>query len=102
MPEKVELQSTGAVLYQFRPSRIEPLYHVARYYRENRKWHSCYMFAKMAYDTAYPKSDVLFVEKWIYEFDILDELMVCANWIYHYKESYDIVSCCSHGGGVGG
>ena len=86
-----EVLDAYLIAYEFRPSRIEPLYHIARHYRENKKWHSGYMFAKMAYDTAYPKTDVLFVEKWIYEFDILDELMVCSNWINRYKESYDLV-----------
>src|SRR6202034_3718520 len=32
-------------------------------------------------------NDILFVEKWIYEYGMLFEFSVCAYWAGHYEES---------------
>jgi len=72
--------------YQFRPSRIEALYEIARHYRAQKEYDLGYMFARQAADTPYP-DDVLFVERDIYDHRLLMELAVCAHWTGRFNES---------------
>jgi len=75
--------------YNYRPSRAEPLYELAFYYRCLSKFPAGYMFAKAALGIPYPKSDTLFVGEDIYEFKLIDEFSVCAYWVEKYKESFE-------------
>ncbi|MCI0366652.1 MAG: CDC27 family protein [Phycisphaerales bacterium] len=52
--------------YAFRPTRLEPLYHVAKYYRESGHPELAYLYARTITETPYP-DDVLFIERNTYE-----------------------------------
>jgi tetratricopeptide (TPR) repeat protein len=87
--DEKEMLNAFLKAYNLRPTRIEPLYELASYYRTVEKYHSGYMFAKMSSMVNYPE-DVLFIAKNVYEWKRWDELAICAYWIGSYKESYDI------------
>src|SRR6266511_4634173 len=55
--------------FQVRPCRLEPLFHVARFYRENGPYHLGYLFARAVTETPYP-DDLLFIEKSLYEHEL--------------------------------
>jgi glycosyltransferase involved in cell wall biosynthesis len=77
--------------YESRMSRIEPLYHLARIYREKKEFYKGYEIAKLA--TAIPPSkDLLFVQTWMYAYGLPLERSVCAYWIGNYKECQTISS----------
>lgn len=60
-----------------RPQRIEPLIMIAEHYwPENIQ--SCYLFARNAYDCPYPKNDLLFVEKEMYDYSRYELMSRCA------------------------
>jgi len=71
--------------YEFRPSRAEPLHKLIVLCRYLKEFNQAYLFAKKANEISYPK-DLLFIEKQIYYFRILDELAIAAYWIKHYRE----------------
>ncbi len=48
--------------YEFRPTRAEPLFHIARFYRENNQAVLAELFGKRASEIPYPE-DILFIEK---------------------------------------
>ncbi len=76
--------------YQMRPSRgAEPLCDLAAYCRERQWYHQGYMFAKTGAQIPCP-SDLLFVEKELFEWRIHDELAIAAFWIGNYEECRDI------------
>ena len=88
MPKNVVIESLLKT-YAYRNSRIEPLHHVARIFRENGDYQSGYLSAKSA--LALPRSDdILFVEQWMYDYGTLLELSVCAYWIGKYDECREI------------
>jgi hypothetical protein len=62
-PELIQ-RGAGVLLEAFaeRPTRAEPLYALARFYRERGKNQLAYMLASRAKDITYPKDDSLFVE----------------------------------------
>jgi hypothetical protein len=78
--------------YNRYPHRMEPIYEIANHYRIEEKWHLCYQFAKIGQSIPYPKNDVLFVTKAIYDYKLLDVLSIGASWIGKYHEASDIAN----------
>ncbi len=76
--------------FNFRPSRTEPLYELARYYRQQQKYAPGYLFAKAASAIPFPSGDRLFVSRDVYEIWIRDELAICAYHTGRYQESQDL------------
>ncbi len=75
--------------YSFRPTRIEPLFHLANYYRKNQEYYLGYTISKLA--LGLPKSDdLLFVDEWMYEYGLLLELSICAYWIDKCSECISV------------
>ena len=72
--------------YQFRPSRAETLYRLASYYRRKNHYHEGYLAARKGLNIP-PSDDVLFVEKWIYDYGLMLEYSICAYWIEKYQEA---------------
>lgn len=66
--------------YNMRPRRVEPLYELARHFR-NRKGHAmAALFAKAGVLTSIP-DDCLFLDYSAYEWRLLDEWAVSSHWI---------------------
>lgn len=77
--------------FQYRPSRIEPLFRLAQYYRFKKNYFLGYLVSKHGLEI--PRTnDYLFVESSIYDYDLLLEYSICAYWIGKYKESYQASS----------
>ncbi|MGZ8195636.1 MAG: glycosyltransferase family 2 protein [Methylosarcina sp.] len=82
-----EVLATLLKAFEMRPSRgAEPLHELAFHCRNKGWFWQAYMFAKTGAEIAYP-TDILFVEKEIYQWRIHDELAVAAYWTGHYEES---------------
>ncbi|NGX45433.1 MAG: hypothetical protein K940chlam2_00587 [Chlamydiae bacterium] len=71
--------------FQSRPSRAEPLYHLARKFRLSGNFLMGYLVASHGCLISYPE-DVLFIQKWIYEYGLLLEKSVSAYWLGNYEE----------------
>jgi len=74
--------------WEFRPTRAEPLYDIARRYRVDERYQLGYLFAKRAAEIAFPEDDVLFVRADIYGWRVSDERAVCASWIDKHAEAF--------------
>jgi tetratricopeptide (TPR) repeat protein len=72
--------------YQFRPSRLEPLFHLARYYRETGQYHLGHLYARAVNETPYP-DDLLFIEKSIYDYELLMEHALCCDRLGKHDEA---------------
>jgi hypothetical protein len=78
-----EVIGTYLRAYEACPRRAEALHGAARYCRASGKYHQGYMFAKQGLEIAQPNTG-LFVEPWIYDYGLLDELAVNAYWTSRY------------------
>lgn len=87
-PDKEVIQSYNRA-YQYRRSRLEPLYHLAHFYREKGDFKSGYNICKIA-QTLPPSNDILFVQQWMYDYGIPLELSICAYYIGKYDECQQI------------
>lgn len=72
--------------YEYRPTRIEPLFRLCNYYRREKNYLLGYLVAEFALKTP-DTTDGLFVESWIYRYGVLLEYSICAYWIGEYEES---------------
>lgn len=85
--EKVIKSYTRAFTY--RPTRAEPLYYLANYYRDFDDFDLAYQVAKIGTSLP-PSKDVLFVERWVEEWGLPIELSVAAYWTGRYQECKEI------------
>ena len=65
--------------YVFRPSRAESLYRIACYQRKLGNYVAAYQAACLGMRLK-ESQDILFVEKWIYEYGLLLEFSIAAYW----------------------
>ena len=72
--------------YQNRPARLEPVYHIARHYRESGQFHLGYLYAKLWLETPYP-GDILFIERGLYEYGLPLEYALCCQEIGKQDEA---------------
>lgn len=75
--------------YHYRPKRVEPLYYLAKYYRRKNDFASAYLITSIGISVPFP-NDILFLEKWIYDYDMQLEHSIDAYWIGKYEECQQI------------
>lgn len=73
--------------YQFRKNRAEPLYRLATYHRLQEQYEQGYRAAYQGL-TLSTADDILFVERWIYDWGLLLEYSICAYWTERFAEAY--------------
>jgi len=71
--------------YAYRPQRAEPLIRIADYYLRKDCMPLCYLFAQRAAQIPYPSEDVLFVEKFMYDFTRYDILGRCSWYVNEFE-----------------
>lgn len=67
--------------YNYRKTRAEPVYELAKLYREKGEHNTAMIFINLGKSIAYPTEDSLFVSKDIYDHLFLFELSVCGFYI---------------------
>ncbi|HEY6728680.1 MAG TPA: glycosyltransferase [Polyangiaceae bacterium] len=82
-PEAVVLEQLLAA-YEMRPTRAEPVYELARYFRMQKAYGKAFLFAKAGAPIQRP-DDSLFVAQSVYDWQLLDELGVSAFWVREYE-----------------
>ncbi|MDR0788197.1 MAG: glycosyl transferase family 2 [Gemmatimonadota bacterium] len=80
-------RGAGVLLEAFneRPTRAEPLMALARHYRQQGRCHAALPLVLWALQIPWPKNDVLFIERHVYEWRLLEELVLTA---IHVGEQY--------------
>jgi glycosyltransferase involved in cell wall biosynthesis len=81
-PEEVVLRELLDA-FEMRPTRVEPLYELARYFRMKKMYGKAFAFALAGIQISRP-DDTLFVAQDIYDWRLLDELGVAAYWVAEY------------------
>jgi hypothetical protein len=71
--------------HQMRPHRIEPLVAIADYYVQLNQMESAFLFAVPAAQAEYPEHDILFVEKYNYNYYRYEVLTRCAWYIDEFE-----------------
>lgn len=74
--------------FSYRPTRAEPLYWLAGYYRRSGNNAAGYLISKAGL-TIPTSNDLLFVDSWIYDYGLLFEYSICSYWLSKYQESFE-------------
>lgn len=77
--------------YHNRPTRAEPLYHLAQQACSNQNWILGYVLAQYALKIPFPETDCVYVEKWIYDYGLL---MVLANCSAKLEKNEETCAIC--------
>jgi glycosyltransferase involved in cell wall biosynthesis len=85
MPEDVIVREYLSA-FNLRPTRVEPLHDLARYYRSKKEYGKAYVFARTGVELERP-DDSLYVLQPVYDWRMLDELAVAAYWVGDYAAS---------------
>jgi glycosyltransferase involved in cell wall biosynthesis len=72
--------------WQYRPIRAEPLHELSRFLRVKEQPRLAYLYAKMARNIKFPEWDILFVNKEIYDYAVLDEVASTAFYVHEFDE----------------
>jgi hypothetical protein len=70
--------------WEFRPSRLEPLYELASRLRVREDYQTAYLFAKRGVGQPQP-GDILFVWPWVYRWGLLFEYSITAYWVGEHQ-----------------
>jgi glycosyltransferase involved in cell wall biosynthesis len=73
--------------YNCHSCRAESLYHLALHYRERGMHEVAYFFAQKGLEIPYPSKDILFIEKFVYDWGLLFEISISSFYIGKYAES---------------
>ncbi|MDP7738492.1 glycosyltransferase [Mycobacterium paragordonae] len=74
--------------WEYRPTRAEPLWAIARHYREENRYELGYEFAQLAAEIPFPDQDLSLVNGDVYTWRATDEQAVCASWIGKQSEAF--------------
>ncbi|MBI2352923.1 tetratricopeptide repeat protein [Candidatus Dependentiae bacterium] len=75
--------------YNMRPHRAEPLVHLASYYCTQKQFALAFLFAFAAAGISYPETDILFIEKELYDYTRYDILSCVAFYMHQYQIGKD-------------
>lgn len=67
--------------FESRPNRAEPLYHLSCIYRKYDRPRNAFMVAAQGLTIPVPGEDILFVDKSVYQWGILDEIATTAFYV---------------------
>ena len=76
--------------YNFRPSRLEPIYRIARFHRKHHQFSLGYLFSRLTLEVGYPE-DILFVERDVYEKWLPLEYAACCRGLGMEVEANRVV-----------
>jgi glycosyltransferase involved in cell wall biosynthesis len=76
--------------WEFRPTRAEALYAIARRYREEQRYLAGHLFAQRAAQIPFPKEDLLFIGADVYAWRAIDEQAVCASQLGKHMEAFGL------------
>ncbi len=82
-----DVQDAYLRAWELRPTRAEPLYHIAVHYRVAGHYRLGYLFAERAAEISLPKQDQVFRLE-LYTWRATDELAVCASQIGRHAEAF--------------
>jgi hypothetical protein len=85
-----DVQDAYLRAWEFRPTRAEPLYGIARHYRGEKRYELGYLFAARAFAIPLPKDDMVLPYPDIYAWRAADELAVCAYRIGKQADAFAV------------
>jgi len=88
------------IAYQRRPHRAEPLFRIGKYYRDQDQHWLAMLFLQKAREISFPKDDLLFVEKNVYDYEISNTMAISAFYTGQKQLGHDALEHTTRQRGV--
>ena len=86
----LDVQDAYMRAWEFRPTRAEPFYGIARHYSAAKRYRLGYLFAERAAQIPLPADDMVVHDPAIYAWRATDEQAVCASGIGKHPEAFNL------------
>lgn len=86
----LDVQDAYMRAWEFRPTRAEPFYGIARHYSAERRYRLGYLFAERAAQIPLPSGDMVIYDPALYAWRATDELAVCASGLGQHLEAFNL------------
>jgi hypothetical protein len=86
----LDVQEAYMRAWEFRPTRAEPFYGIARHYSAAKRYRLGYLFAERAAQIPLPADDMVVHDPAIYAWRATDEQAVCASGIGMHSEAFNL------------
>ena len=87
LKKRAETKQAFLDTWEYRPSRFEALYMLGMLSREDKKYYQGAMYLETARNIPYPKADLLFIHKSIYDYLIKFDLAICYFYTGRVQEA---------------
>jgi len=84
-----EIEQAYEEAWNYLPSRMEPIYEIGKHYQETEQYEKAYKWLTKACVIPFPKDQVLFLFKDIYEYRVWDSMGITAYYVGEYKIAID-------------
>ncbi len=84
----LDVQDVYMRAWEFRPTRAEPFYGIARHYSAAKRYRLGYLFAERAAQIPLPADDMVVHDPAVYAWRAIDEQAVCASGIGNHPEAF--------------
>ena len=85
-----DVQDAYLRAWEFRPTRAEPLYGIARHYRAEKRYRLGYLFAQRAAEIPLPDDDVIVPDPDLYAWRAVDQQAGCAYLVGKQVEAFTL------------
>jgi hypothetical protein len=89
----LDVQDVYLRAWEFRPTRAEPLYEIARHYSAAKRYQLGHLYAERAAQIPLPADDMVVHDPAVYSWRAIDEQAVCASGIGKHPEAFHL---CRH------
>jgi hypothetical protein len=86
----LDVQEVYLRAWEFRPTRAEPFYGIARHYTAAQRYRLGHLFAERAAQISLPVDDLVVHDPTIYAWRAIDEQAVCASAIGEHLEAFNL------------
>jgi hypothetical protein len=86
----LDVQDAYMRAWEFRPTRAEPFYGIARHYSVAKRYRLGHLFAERAAQIPLPADDMVIHDPAIYAWRAIDEQAVCASGIGRHPEAFNL------------
>ena len=86
----LDVQDAYMRAWEFRPTRAEPFYSIARHYSAEKRYRPGYLFAERAAQIPLPADDMVVHDPAVYAWRATDEQAVCASGIGMHSEAFNL------------
>ena len=87
--ELIDIVRTFEECAEKHPDRAEPLYYLCNYFNSVEEYEKAYKYGRKGLGIPFPNNSLVYIDKDVYDYKLLDELVFCASELKKYREALE-------------